>query len=140
MATTPRKTAAQKRAEYEAQQALEQAAMWAEFTKTYPTRFAAVLHFYATNDHAGFTVEPNPSGAYVFKREDSYRQFTHLPVTPPATYTYSTISDLEDVERDMNNYLAELAEQKRRYEVKEAALVKVRSLLNDEERELLNLR
>ena len=134
-----RKTAAQRRQLEEAAASASRQLEWDEFLKSYPTRFAAVLYFYAS-DSNGFEVSKVDAETYVFKHEDRmWRQFVHLKVTAPVNYDRDYTERLEEVERVMNDYLAELAEEQRRYEVRQAALAKARSVLNEEERKLLNL-
>ena len=136
---TVRKTAAQKRAEAAAQLAAQNAAEWIKFTAEYPARFAAVLYFYASTGN-GFEVNKLDADTYIFKHDERmWRQFVHLKVTAPVNYTRDYMDSLDEVERLMKDYLAEQAEQARRYEVRQAALSKARDVFSAEERELLGL-
>lgn len=123
-----RETVAQRNARY----AQERETYLANQVAEYPTRLMAVLTR-ATNAYFELTVSDNKF--QLNNRNDRYEFAVSL------AYAHSPDSQeqLESLEYDLDRYERELAEARRRVEVKKEALRKVNELLTAEEREMLNL-
>lgn len=122
-----RETVAQRNARY----AQEREAKLAQEVAEYPARLMAALAR-ATNAYFELTVSDNKF--QLNSRNDRY-EYVNL------AYAHSPDSQeqLESLEYDLDRYERELAEARRRVEVKKEALRKVNELLTAEEREMLNL-
>lgn len=127
-----RETAAERRAREAANRQEHEVRVWAEFTAQYPKRFAALLFAYADLDYAEFRVKKLDDETYEFSHK--YTDVT-LKVTPPLNYVWDVMNNLESAEYELKEYQEEVAEEERKYAVKQAALAK----LSKEERELLGL-
>lgn len=123
-----RETVAQRNARY----AQEREAKLAQEVAEYPARLMAALAR-ATNAYFELTVSDNKF--QLNNRNDRYEFAVSL------AYAHSPDSQeqLESLEYDLDRYERELAEARRRVEVKKEALRKVNELLTAEEREMLNL-
>lgn len=123
-----RETVAQRNARY----AQEREAKLAQEVAEYPARLMAALAR-ATNAYFELTVSDNKF--QLNNRNDRYEFAVSL------AYAHSPDSQeqLESLEYDLDRYERELAEARRRVEVKKEALRKVNELLTAEEREMLGL-
>ena len=121
-----RETVAQRNARY----AQEREESMAREVAEYPARLMAALAR-ATNAYFELTVNDNKFLVRDRNESDAYTlAYAH---SPDSQY------QLEELEYELNRYERELAESRRRVEVKKEAERKVRELLSDEERELLGL-
>lgn len=127
-----RETAAEKRVRLEQERAERDARVWAEFTATYPVRFANVLFKYMELHYDRFYVKKLDDETYQFERD--YTDET-LKVTPPANYDWEYFNALDSVETAVREYYEEKQEAERKYAVRRAALAK----LTAEEKELLGV-
>jgi hypothetical protein len=127
------------RAVREALEAAERLAQWEEFRAEYPRRFAKVLYGFTVLDASG--VRHNGEFYEVQQLDDETYHFAHdyvaevVKVTPPVNQCWEVLYSLERLERSVQGYYDEKAEQTRKDQVRSAALNK----LNSEERELLGL-
>jgi hypothetical protein len=135
MTETKRLTAAEKRALVAAQRAEDNRVAWAEFTASYPVRFANLMYRYMTLDYAQFRVKKLDEETFEFYREDYRYSDLVLKVTPPANWNWEYLNEVEQAEALLADYDREQAEERRKESVRLAALSK----LTAEERELLNL-
>jgi hypothetical protein len=135
MAETKRLTAADKRMLADAQRAESNRLAWAEFTASYPVRFANLMYRYMALDYAQFRVKKLDEETFEFSREDYRYDNLELKVTPPANWNWAYLNEMEQAEALLTDYDAEQAEERRKESVRLTALSK----LTAEERELLNL-
>lgn len=123
-----RETVAQRNARY----AQEREAKLAQEVAEYPARLMAALAR-ATNAYFELTVSDNKF--QLNNRNDRYE----FAVSLAYAHSPNSQEQLESLEYDLDRYERELAEARRRVEVKKEALRKVNELLTAEEREMLNL-
>lgn len=123
-----RETVAQRNARY----AQERETYLANQVAEYPTRLMAALTR-ATNAYFELTVSDNKF--QLNNRNDRYE----FAVSLAYAHSPNSQEQLESLEYDLDRYERELAEARRRVEVKKEAERKVRELLSDEEREMLGL-
>jgi hypothetical protein len=111
---------------------------WNEFRASYPERFANLLYDFGKlgND---FRVKRLNHLTYLFKSDESYPVEAELFVTLTEEPQQDYIWKFEEVERQVAEHYAKLAEADRQYNVRREALAKVRSTLNAEELKLLGL-
>jgi hypothetical protein len=111
---------------------------WNEFRASYPERFANLLYDFGKlgND---FRVERLNHLTYLFKSDENYPVEAKLFVTLTEEIQHDYIWEFEEVERQVAEHYAKLAEADRQYNVRREALAKVRSTLNPEELKLLGL-
>ncbi|WP_396189693.1 hypothetical protein [Flavobacterium sp.] len=127
------------RAQREAREEAERQAQWEEFLAEYPRRFAKVLYGFTMLDASG--VRHNGEFYDVQQLDDETYHFSHdyvaevVKVTPPVNQNWQVLYALESLERSVQGYYDEKAEQTRKDQVRTTALNK----LNAEERELLGL-
>jgi hypothetical protein len=111
---------------------------WNEFRASYPERFANLLYDFGKLGNK-FRVERLNHLTYLFKSDENYPVEAELFVTlteePQANYVWK----FEEVERQVAEYYAKLAEADRQYNVRREALEKVRSIVNAEKLKLLGL-
>lgn len=123
-----RETVAQRNARY----AQEREAQLAQEVAEYPARLMAALTR-ASNAYFELTVSDNKF--QLNNRNDR----DEVVVSLAYAHSPNSQEQLESLEYDLDRYERELAEARRRLEVKKEAERKVRELLSDEERELLGL-
>ena len=123
-----RETVAQRNARY----AQEREAKLAQEVAEYPARLMAALAR-ATNAYFELTVSDNKF--QLNNRNDR----DEVVVSLAYAHSPNSQEQLESLEYDLDRYERELAEARRRVEVKKEALRKVNELLTAEEREMLGL-
>jgi hypothetical protein len=123
------------KAERAAREEFEAEVSYQNFVREYPARFVAVMYEYLTREHAGFRVHKLDAETYSFSREDYSYSNRELKVAPPANRNWEAVEALEEVEHYLADYARELAEENRKFMVKQTALAK----LSKEERELLGV-
>ena len=129
-----RRTAAERRAEAEVLFKASEAARVARETVEYMPRLMAA--FERANTH-NYELKVR-DGMFTLRDRDAEYRYHEAPSFTPA-YSEASYKELENLEFDLNEKDEELAEARRRVEVKKEAERKVRELLSDEERELLGL-
>ena len=138
-----RLTSAQKREARDAAHHENQQREWEAFSKGYPERFAAVLFFAATTPDL-FVVAQNATksdgvaASYRFTLENSWKPQPHtLPVTLPLEYNSDVIRALEEIESQIDAYMADIEEEKRKEARRKAAQARLTAQFDAEELELL---
>lgn len=130
-----RKTAAERRAEAEQARIESETAIWAEFNRSYPVRFANAIYDFLTYSPA-LAVKRLDENSFEFSRNDQdYYDPKVLPAVLPETYTWELIYALESVENQADELRAERAAEWLRMQTRAAALAK----LTPEERKALDL-
>ena len=130
-----RETAKERYARVATETAEREAKEWAEFTATYPVRFANLLFKYMELSYAQFVVKKLDNETYSFFREDHAWRSYELKVTPPVNYSWEYMDFMNSADAYLADYYAELAEAERKADVRRNALTK----LSAEERELLGV-
>jgi hypothetical protein len=112
----------------------------AEFVEQYQQRLTRLVFEFATL-WAMPRVKRYDDNSYVFMSEDNRNTWNSEWVLPDvlSNYRQDVYDNMETVESEVQYYKDYLAEQQRKANVKAEAQRKVRELLNDEERQLLNL-
>jgi hypothetical protein len=123
-----RETVAQRNARFDA----EREARLAQEVAEYPARLMSVLAR-ATNAYFELTVSDNKF--QLNNRNDRYE----FAVSLAYAHSPNSQEQLQELEWKLDTYERELAEARRRSEVKKEAMRKVNELLTEEEREMLNL-
>lgn len=123
-----RETVAQRNARF----AQEREAQLAQEVAEYPARLMAAL---ARASNAYFELTVSDNKFQLNNRNDR----DEVVVSLAYAHSPNSQEQLESLEYDLDRYERQLAEARRRVEVKKEAERKVRELLSDEERELLGL-
>ena len=112
----------------------------AEFVAQYQQRLTRLVFEFATL-WAMPRVKRYDDNSYVFMSEDNRNTWNSEWVLPDvlSNYRQDVYDNMETVESEVQYYKDFLAEQQRKANVKAEAQRKVRELLTEEERELLNL-
>jgi hypothetical protein len=118
----------------------EREAFRAEFVAQYQQRLTRLVFEFATL-WAMPRVKRYDDNSYVFMSEDKRNTWNTEWVLPDvlSNYRQDVYDNMETVESEVQYYKDFLAEQQRKANVKAEAQRKVRELLTEEERELLNL-
>jgi hypothetical protein len=118
----------------------EREAFRAEFVEQYQQRLTRLVFEFATLWSMP-RVKRYDDNSYVFMSEDNRNTWNSEWVLPDvlSNYRQDVYDNMETVEAEVQYYKDFLAEQQRKANVKSEAQRKVRELLNDEERQLLNL-
>lgn len=123
-----RETVAQRNARF----AQEREAQLAQEVAEYPARLMAAL---ARASNAYFELTVSDNKFQLNNRNDR----DEVVVSLAYAHSPNSQEQLESLEYDLDRYERQLAEARRRVEVKKEAERKVRELLSDEEREMLGL-
>jgi hypothetical protein len=128
------------KAEKQEREVMAKQAAWNEFRASYPERFANLLYdFGKLGPENNFQVERLNHLTYMFKGDVSYPVEAELFVTLPEEPQQEYVWNFEEVERQVAEYYAKVAEAERQYRVRREALEKVRATLSAEELKLLGL-